>query len=892
LTSQGRDVSMIFGFLSTMLMILRNEKPDLFALAFDTGAPTFRHKMYESYKANRPPMDEELRQQLPLLYEIIDDLKIPQIRLDGWEADDVIGTLARQGEQSGLETFMVTSDKDFYQLVTDKSKVYTLPFKGGEPIIYDPVGVKEKFGVPPEKVIDVLGLAGDTSDNVPGIPNVGPKTAVKLVNDYGDMEAVLAAADQITKPKLRQNLTEFADQARLSKTLVIIDTNTPVDVAPDSLVFGPLNNQEARLKLADLEFSSLLKQLDQLEPETIASIPLEQSERKYHSITTPAELSDLINILHKAELVSFDTETTSVDAMRAELVGMSFAVEKDEAWYVSVNFFKDIPADYQPPSPPLLRPEATRETLYILDQLLPFLTDVNIPKTGQNLKYDMLVLSCYDVELKGMVFDTLIASHLLNPSARQLNLDHLALTRLNKRMIPISQLIGSGSKQKSMADVLLQEISDYAAEDADITLQLHQILLPEIKSNNLYNLLSGQELPLVPVLIEMEKTGVKLDTGLLSEMSNEFQLEINELEKDVYELAGQSFNLNSTQQLAVVLYEKLGLPSGKKTKTGYSTNIAELERLAPVHELPRKLLRYRHLAKLKSTYIDALPALIHPITGRVHTSYNLTIAATGRLSSTDPNLQNIPIRSEEGGRIRSAFIAGEPGWLIVAADYSQIELRIMAHLSGDERLIEAFREGWDIHRSTAAWMSDFPPELVTSDMRRQAKEVNFGVLYGMGEFGLAQRLGISMKRAKEFIEQYFTNFPRVKEYIEECHESARANGYVETMMGRRRLLPEINAKNFQVRQNAQRIAINTPIQGSAADLMKRAMIAVHQMLKEEGFKARMLMQVHDELVFEAPENEVERLAERVKAVMGGAMDLVVPLDVDVAWGANWLEAHE
>lgn len=883
---------MIYGFLATILMILRNEKPDLLTIAFDTGAPTFRHKMYDKYKANRPPMDEELRQQLAPLYEIIDALKIPQIHLEGWEADDVIGTLAKQGEKSGYETFMVTGDKDFYQLVTDKSKVYTLNPKSGEPIIYDPAGVKEKFGVFPDKVIDVMGLSGDTSDNVPGVPNVGPKTAVQLVNDFGDMEAALAAADSITKPKLRQNLIEFAEQARLSKKLVVIDTEVPLDRKPDDLTYGPLNNSEARLKLADYEFSSLLKQLDQLEPETIMSVSADQSKRKYHTITTPSELSDLIKILHKADLVSFDTETTSIDAMRAELVGMSFAIEKDEAWYVSVNYFKDVPTDYKAPSPPLLRPDASRETSYILDKLNLFFANANIPKTGQNLKYDMLVLSCYDIDVKGMVFDTLIASHLLNPSARQLNLDHLALTRLNVRMIPITQLIGSGSKQISMADVPLEEISEYAAEDADIALQLHQLLLPEIKSNNLNKLLSEQEIPLVPVLIDMEKTGVKLDTDLLAEMSGEFQLEIESLENEVYDLAGQSFNLNSTQQLAVVLYEKLGLPAGKKTKTGYSTNIAELERLAPVHELPRKLLRYRHLAKLKSTYIDALPALIHPITGRVHTSYNLTIAATGRLSSTDPNLQNIPIRSDEGGRIRSAFIAGEPDWLIVAADYSQIELRIMAHLSGDEKLIEAFNEGWDIHRSTAAWMNDFPPELVTSDMRRQAKEVNFGVLYGMGDFGLAQRLGISRKRAKEFIEQYFANFPRVKEYIEEVHEAARANSYVETMMGRRRPLPEINAGNFQVRQNAQRIAINTPIQGSAADLMKRAMIAVHHTLKNENFKARMLMQVHDELVFESPRDEVEKLSERVKAVMGEAMKLKVPLDVDVAWGANWLEAHE
>jgi len=485
----------------------------------------------------------------------------------------------------------------------------------------------------------------------------------------------------------------------------------------------------------------------------------------------------------------------------------------------------------------------------------------------------------------------MIASHLLDPSARQHGLDHLAELHLNYRKIPISSLIGSGAKQRSMAEVPLDRITEYACEDADIALRLTHLFQPMIEEGGYGRLLYEQELPLLPVLLAMEKRGVALDTDLLAEMSAEFQAEMERLEEEVCALAGVRFNLNSTQQLAEVLYDRLGLPPGRKTKFGYSTDISELERLAPVHELPAKLLRYRRFAKLKSTYIDALPQMIHPLTGRVHTSFSQTVAATGRLSSNDPNLQNIPIRTEEGGRIRKAFIAGQPGWMMVSADYSQIELRIMAHLSGDERLIEAFENRMDIHRATAAWMNDIPPELVTPDIRRQAKEVNFGVLYGMGDFGLAQRLGISRKRAREFIDQYFEKFARVKEYIEEIKLRARAVGYVETIMGRKRPLPEINSKNFRVRSNAERIAVNTPIQGSAADLIKLAMIRVHAALREEGFRARMLLQVHVELVFESPSDELERLATRVREIMAGAMELRVPIEVDVAWGENWLEAH-
>ncbi len=911
LSFEGRNVGLVFGFLSTILSLLKREEPDHLIITFDTGAPTFRHKMFPNYKAQRPPIDEDMRQQLPLLYELIDLMNIPQLSMEGFEADDLMGTLAVQGEHADMDVFLVTGDKDFYQLVNDRIKVYTLGRQQSPIVVYDAKGVEEKFGVPPNKVIDVLGLMGDTSDNIPGVPKVGPKTAIDLIKRFGTLEDVLNSATEVKQPKLRQNLIEFADQARFSKKLVIIDKEVPMDVNEIHGTFGPVNNADIRRRLGDLKFRAILDSLDRIEPQSLIDIGSSENEaihhlQQYHTVTDPQSLADMIERISQVEMLSIDTETTSIDAMKAELVGMSFSItsssllpdnageeSKEElitSWYVSAIHFKDVPEGFTPSTPPHLRPTVSHELAYIIDQLIPIYSG-DIPKTGQNLKYDLLVLSCYDVQVNNVQFDTMIASHLLNPAARQHNLDTLAETHLGITKIPTKSLIGSGSKQITMADVELSQVSKYACEDTDVVLRLTHLFQPKIADANMNKLLKEQELPLIPILTRMEKTGVALDLKLLNDMSKQFQLEISNLIESVHDLAGMPFNLNSTQQLAHILYDKLGLPTGRKTKSGYSTNIDELERLAPIHDLPRQLLRYRHLAKLKSTYIDALPQLIHPITGRVHTSYHQAVTATGRLSSSDPNLQNIPIRSEDGGRIRKAFIAGEDGWLILAADYSQIELRIMAHLSGDARMIEAFHSGQDIHRSTAAWMHDMPPELITSDMRRQAKEVNFGVLYGMGDFGLAQRLGIGRKRAKEFIDQYFANFPSVKGYIDEIHNQLRETGYVETMMGRRRPIPDIYSKNYNIRQNAKRVATNTPIQGSAADLMKRAMIAVDNALMTEGFQARMLMQVHDELVFEVPPNEVETLSARLKELMGNVWKMKVPLDVSIESGINWLDSH-
>lgn len=908
LTSRGLDVGMVYGFLLSLLMIIRREKPDFFAITFDTGAPTFRHKMYDQYKANRPPLDEDIREQLPLLNEVIDALRIQRLSMDGWEADDLMGTLADRAESAGLETFLVTGDKDFYQLVTDYVKVYSLPTRAEpNPTIYDREGILEKFGVYPEKVIDMLALMGDSADNVPGVPKVGPKTAISLINEYGDLDTVLEVAPGLKKPLLKKNLVEYADQARLSRQLVIIDKNAPLSAEPDQFTFGPLNNPDARRILAELEFTSILRQLDDLGQQIPSQVEYGDAEKsmqlsiegavtgsaelRYEPVTNPEQLRAMIDELRQSEIISLDTETTSINPLRAELVGLSFSIAEKQAWYVAVNYFTNVPGEFTQTLKPKLRPGTDRTTAYILRELADILSSRDIRKTGQNLKYDLHVLKCYDIPVNGVAFDTMIASHLLDSSARQHNLDLLAETQLGIHKIPTSRLIGSGSKQKLMSEVPLDIITQYACEDADVALRLTNLFRQRIETEGFSQLLTDLELPLMNVLIDMEATGVALNLDLLAAMSVEYAEEILKLQDEVFDLAKCSFNLNSTQQLADVLYNKIGLPPGRKTKFGFSTDISELERLAPVHDLPVRLLRYRHLSKLKSTYIDALPQLVHPISGRVHTSYSQTVTSTGRLSSNDPNLQNIPIRTEEGGRIRQAFIAGEPGWKIISADYSQIELRIMAHLSGDELLIQAFKDGMDIHRVTAAWMHDMPPELITPEIRRTAKEVNFGVLYGMGEFGLAQRLGISRKRADEFIQQYFRKMARVKEFIDEVKTQARRDGFVSTMLGRRRPLPDINAKNFRVRQNAERVAVNMPIQGSAADLMKIAMIDVYDMLKKDGFQARMLMQVHDELVFEVPPDEVERLTLRIGEVMEKAMELKVPLEVDVSWGDNWLEAH-
>ncbi len=884
--SRGEITSAIFGFLNTLISLIEKEQPTHLAIVFDTAEPTFRHKAYKEYKATRQKMPEELVDQLGRLDQVLAATGIRILALPGWEADDVIGTLAKQGEEQGYTVYMVTGDKDYQQLVTEKVKLYN-PKPDGT-LIWSPAEVEENFGVPPSKVIDVLALMGDSSDNVPGVAGVGPKTAVKLIKEYGTVENVLQAAPSMKPSKLRDSLIEYAESARMSLDLVTIDVNAPIEVDLDALDVKPLYNAEIERLLTELELYRLLDRLRGSAPVAADSGMKSASKRDYKIVRSAAEFKALISKWRKEKpLLSFDVETTAADPMLAELVGASFSVVEGEAYYVSIAHFDAKPTGKRQ----FVRfgQEAEGALTAYLELAAELLEDASVPKAGQNIKYDALVYLSYGIVVASLSFDTMIAAYLLNPGTRTLSIDDLARDYLKLSKIPTSDLIGSGKNQGSMFDVDLEKIADYACEDADYALRLVHVLEPQLESQK--KLLDELEMPLSSVLRDMEYTGVRLDTDLLSEMSKELERDLTRLEKECHAVAGEVFNLNSPKQLGAILFEKLRLPVQKKTKTGPSTDVDTLTALAPMHELPAKLVDYRILSKLKGTYVDALPDLVHPFTGRVHTTFSQTIAATGRLSSNNPNLQNIPIRTEVGRRIREAFIAGEPGWKILSADYGQIELRIMAHLSNDETLMQAFRSGGDIHRETAAKIYGIPLSEVNSDMRRAAKTVNFGIIYGQTDFGLSEQLGIPRAEAKEFREQYFRLYPGVKQFMAETISKCRENGYVETLMGRRRQITDINNANRQVREFAERIAINTPVQGSAADMIKVAMIRIAKRLKQEKFAARMLLQVHDELVFEAPESELMQLEMMVREQMSEAMKLLVPIEVDVGYGANWLKAH-
>ncbi len=885
--SRGEITSAIYGFLNTLISLLEKEQPTHLAIVFDTAEPTFRHKQYKEYKATRQKMPEELVDQLGRLDQVLEATGLKILSLPGWEADDVIGTLSKRGEEQGYTVYMVTGDKDYQQLVTDKIKLYN-PKSDGT-LIWSPADVEENFGVPPERVIDVLALMGDASDNIPGIAGIGPKTAVKLVREFGTVEEVLKAAPEMKKSKMRDSLIEQADSARMSLELVTIDCDAPIEVDLDALDVKPIYNAEIERLLTELE---LYRLLDRLCGSTSAG-PAEAdtksaTKRDYKIIRTAAEFKTLVAKWRKEKpLLSFDVETTAADPMLAELIGASYSVAEGEAYYISIEHFAGKPTGKRQ----FVRfgEKAEGALAAYLELAAELLEDSNVPKAGQNIKYDALVYLSYGLAVASLSFDTMIAAYLLNPGTRTLGIDDLSRDYLHLSKIPTSDLIGSGKNQGSMLDVDLEKIAEYACEDADYALRLVHVLEPQLDSQK--SLLDDLEMPLTAVLLDMEFAGIRLDTDLLSDMSKELERDLTRLEKECYQAAGETFNLNSPKQLGAILFEKFKLPVQKKTKTGPSTDVDTLTALAPLHDLPAKLLDYRTLSKLKGTYVDALPQLIHPFTGRVHTTFSQTIAATGRLSSNNPNLQNIPIRTEVGRRIREAFIAGEPGWKILSADYGQIELRIMAHLSSDETLLAAFKEGGDIHKETAAKIYGVALEDVNSDMRRAAKTVNFGIIYGQTDFGLSEQLGIPRAEAKEFREQYFRLYPGVREFMRTTIESCRENGYVETLLGRRRQITDIQNKNRQVREFAERIAINTPVQGSAADLIKVAMISISKRLKQEKFAARMLLQVHDELVFEAPESELLKLEMMVREQMSSAMKLRVPIEVDVSFGANWLNAH-
>jgi DNA polymerase-1 len=879
ITSRGENISAIFGFMQTLLTLIQKDKPEHLAVVFDTPEPTFRHKIFEPYKATREKMPDQLVAQLPRLREVLEAANIPILELPGYEADDVMGTLALKARKKDMDVVLVTGDKDFMQLV--KPGIRILRHKKGEEEILDDKGVEETFGIPPDKVIDVLGLMGDSSDNVPGVPNVGQKTALELVKTYGSLEEVLAHAGDITKPALRERLTEFADQARFSKLLVTIHTDVPMKFDWEQMKAGALGTPRLVELFRELEFTSLMKFLE---------APTEKIAHHYRTITTWQEFDQLLKTLRDARLFAFDLETTSKDPMMAEIVGMSFSWADSEAAYV--------PADgFQIPNGAGISPRTWHGTeimpalSYQLHHIESVLRDESLRKVGQNLKYDCLVLANYGMEVKGIEFDTLIAAYLLNPGARQLNLDTLSLEYLQHTKIPTEALIGKGKNQISMREVPLEKISEYSCEDADCAYRLKIVLEPKLKEEELIDLFRDIEMPLMPVLMAMEKNGVRLDTDILEEQSRDLERMLDGLEHDIYKLAARQFNINSPKQLAVILFDELKLPVVKKTKTGPSTDVDVLMNLARLHELPQKLLDYRQLSKLKNTYVDSLPKLINPYTGRVHTSFNQTVAATGRLSSSDPNLQNIPIRTEIGSQIRTAFVPGERNWKLLSADYSQIELRIVAHLSGDQTLIESFNNNEDIHRRTAAKVFGVGMDDVSPEMRRQAKAVNFGIIYGQTDFGLSEQLGIPREEAKKFKEAYFANYPSVKEFMDNVIEKARKVGYAETLSGRKRRIPEFQSDQFSVRMFAERTAINTPVQGTAADMIKLAMIAIQRRLKEGGFRTMMILQVHDELVFDVPEDEIDKLKPIVKQEMEGAIEMKVPVVVDFGVGDNWLEAH-
>ena len=904
MNARGENTSAVYGFVTFLNRILSQESPDYIAVVFDTAAPTFRHKAYKEYKATRQRMPDDLATQLAVIKEVVTAYRIPVVEMEGFEADDVICTLAKQAEFSGAQVFLVTADKDFMQLVTKSTKMYKPGRQGTDVDIVDIDAVKDKFGVAPDKVIEVLGLIGDSSDNIPGVPGVGEKTAIPLIQKYGSIENLYTHLDAIEQKGVRQKLETNRELAFLSKQLVTIDTGVPLSINFHELRAADPDFQKLKALFADLDFRSMIQNIPKApRPSAIPAVQPEQvrepqveladvhhDEHSYTLITDQKELKKLAAQLKKAERFVFDTETTSTESLNAELVGISFSLSPREASFVAIKPSGDSPdsdlfgsSGAAQEHPGVSLPDA-------MTLLKPILENSRIGKIGHNIKYDALVLSQYDVWTEGILFDTMIASYLLRADGRH-NLDALALEHLRFKKVSFEELTGSGKDQKPIRQVALQALSDYSCEDADITYRLFEHLTSRLEQEGILTLGNDLEFKLIPVLSAMEVAGVAIDVKYLKKMSDELAEILQSLVKDIHALAGSTFNINSTQQLGDVLFNQLGLPTQKKTKTGFSTDVGVLESLRHKHPIVEKLLEYRQLSKLKSTYIDALPALINKRTGRVHTSFNQTVAATGRLSSSDPNLQNIPIRTEIGRSIRKAFVPGTKGSLMMSADYSQIELRVMAHISGDEAMIEAFRNKEDIHTTTAAKVFGVGAADVTKEMRRKAKEVNFGIMYGIGPFGLSNRLEISQSEAKEIITRYFERFPNVKQYINETISSAKSRGYVSTLLGRRRYLPDINSPNQNVRQNAERQAINMPIQGTSADMIKLAMIHIHDALDKARLSSRMILQVHDELVFEIRKDEEEEMRKLVTKHMQQSLKLNVPIEVDIGVGKNWLEAH-
>ena len=896
INSKGMNTSAVMGFCNTLNEVLAKERPTYLGVAFDPHGPTFRSEAYAQYKAQREETPEDIRRSVPVIKEVLAAMRIPVLEVEGFEADDVIGTLAKKAGQEGVKTYMLTPDKDYGQLVGGNVVMYR-PRHGGGYETLDADGVCAKYGISSTaQVIDLLGLMGDAADNIPGCPGVGEKTAVKLLQQFGSIDSLLERTSEL-KGALKKKVEENAEQIRFSKFLATIRTDVPVELNLDALRVAEPDAGELRRIFTELEFKTLLdkflnrsknneikanRQLDlfaenptdgQVDAEKSSLRALNDTPHTYKLVDTEEDMLALRDFFLTKSFLSLDTETTSTNAIDAELVGLSFSTEEFEAFYVPV---------------PAEREEAQK----IVNIFKPVYEDASILKIGQNIKYDLEVLAAYGVRLAGDMFDTMLAHYLLQPELRH-NMDYMAEVYLGYKTIHIDELIGpKGKGQRSMRDLRPEEVYEYAAEDADVTLRLKNLLEPRLREAGVWPLFAEVEMPLVRVLAEMEMNGVRIDTASLKETSQMLTQRMNDIEQEIYQLAGEEFNIASPKQVGEVLFGKMKIvEKPKKTKTGqYVTSEEVLQQLKGKSEIVGKILEHRGLKKLLGTYVDALPKLVNPRTGHIHTSFNQTVTATGRLSSSDPNLQNIPVRGEDGKEIRRAFVP-EEGCLFFSADYSQIELRVMAHLSGDENMQEAFREGYDIHAATAAKIYHETMDSVTRDQRTKAKRANFGIIYGITVFGLAERLDISRKEAAELIDGYFATFPKVAEYMEQAKETAREKGYAETLMHRRRYLPDITSHNATVRGFAERNAINAPIQGTAADIIKIAMVRIYDRFRREGVRSKMLLQVHDELNFSVYPDEREKVERIVLEEMQGAYPLNVPLVADCGWGANWLEAH-
>lgn len=896
INSKGQNTSAIFGFLTTLNEVLQKEQPDLLAIGFDPAGHTFRHELFPEYKAQREATPEDIKRAVPIIKDLIKAYRIPILEVPGFEADDVIGTMAKAAVSKGYEVRMITPDKDYAQLV-EPNLLMQRPGHGNAPWeILGPQEVCEKYGLQsPLQVIDYLALMGDAADNIPGCPGVGPKTATTLLQQFGSCEDIIAHSSEL-KGAVRKKIEEHVDEIKLSKVLTTIKTDVPLQYDFEQFKIEEPDKEALRQIFTELEFRSFLTKLDGPQKSS-KSAPVElslfgsestedkgnDSERlfsrlenlsyEYKLIENETEAKELADFLLTNEIFSLDTETTSIEALDAKLVGLSFSTEDFRAWYVPVS-------------------RETEKAKKILEIFRPVYENPKILKVGQNLKYDLTVLANYGIHLSGPLFDTMLAHYLIQPELRH-NMDYLAEIYLNYKTIHIEELIGpKGRGQKNMGDLEPKDIYKYACEDADVTLRLMKPLAEELRKNSLEEVFQNIEMPLMPVLARMERNGVVLDTDTLKEVENDFTARLQTLEKDIYELAGHEFTINSPRQVGEVLFGELKLSEKvKKTKSGqYSTSEEVLRDLHSKHPIVQKILDYRGLKKLLSTYVEALPKLINPATGHIHTSFNQAVTATGRLSSSNPNLQNIPVRGEDGREIRKAFIP-EAGEIFFSADYSQIELRIMAHLSGDEHMIEAFNAGHDVHAATAARIFHKDIKDISKDERRKAKTANFGIIYGISAFGLAERMDVSRTEAKELIDSYFEMYPKIKDYISKAVDTAREKGYIETEFGRRRYLPDINSRNAVVRGYAERNAVNAPIQGTAADIIKIAMIRVQQRLDAEGCKARMMLQVHDELNFSVPTDEFDKVKRIVIEEMQGAYKMSVPLEADCGEGKNWLEAH-